>query len=81
MGTRGRDAYEIRDDQAVLSFFAAHSGDEPSALVAAACRRADFWGSDLSELPGFAEAVTAYLTSIQTSGAGRTMQDILAQTK
>lgn len=74
---RGNDTYEIRDDQAVLLFFAEHHKDEVCTLVEAACRREDFWGSDLTQIPAFTDIVTTYLTDIRTVGAGQAMQRLL----
>ena len=76
---RGPDTYEIRDDAPVLQFFDAHRGDAPAELVRAAAARADFWGQDLTALPGFAEAVTTYLSAIREKGAAEAMADILRE--
>ncbi len=46
----------MRDEPAVLDFFARRQADGPEALVAAFAARVDFWGRDLTELPGFVPA-------------------------
>lgn len=77
IAARGKDHYEIRDDQKVLDFFASqHSADERT-LVENVCHRTDFWGCDLMEVPGFSDAVITYLSSIRTYGAEKAMEQLL----
>lgn len=64
---RGEEPYAVQDEAQVLAFFVGR--DQGTAhFVQDACARVDFWGEDLNELPGFAEAVTAHLRAIQTKG-------------
>ena len=74
---RGKDLYEIRDEYAVLAFFAALDAQNIQALTDAACRRKDFWGMDLTEIPGFAEAVATYLANIRENGAFDAMKAVI----
>jgi tagaturonate reductase len=73
-GRRGEQTYPIRDDAAVLEFFARawkrtdETGDWPE-LATATLARADFWGSDLNTVPGLTEAVARALAEIETGGA------------
>lgn len=52
----------IQDDEGVLAFFA----DKGS--LGDFARRADFWGEDLTALPGFAEKTAGYLALIEEKG-------------
>ncbi len=57
--------YVIRDDRAVLEFFAAHSMLPIPEYVDAAAGKMDFWGEDLRKYSGFTELVTEYLQAIR----------------
>lgn len=70
----GRD-YRILDDEPVLRFFAAYSTAEPvDQFVAHAASRVNFWGEDLSALPGFVEQVSIDLSAIRAHGARRAIR-------
>lgn len=68
-GRRGGEEYLIRDDRAVLEFFAAHSGDSSAELAHAAMKNTEFWGRDLTEIPGFEEEAVRALERIERQGA------------
>lgn len=73
----GQD-YAIRDDAGVISFFAQHATQESTAdYVQMAAARQDFWGEDLSRYPGFANAVTEYLTAIRNNGMAETLKALV----
>lgn len=74
---RGADTYEIRDDQAVIDFFAARHDMDAQTLAADACRCEAFWGRDLSQIPGFVDTVSADLQAIRTEGAGAVMEKLV----
>ncbi|MBQ8640691.1 MAG: tagaturonate reductase [Clostridia bacterium] len=57
--------YTIRDDRAVLEFFAEKSGLPAAEFVNAVCGKEDFWGEDLRSCTGFAETVTEYLNALR----------------
>ena len=57
--------YIIRDERAVLEFFAANSGLSTAEYADTACGRADFWGEDLRNYEGFTAAVVRYLEAIR----------------
>ncbi len=63
-GTRQGVPYEIRDDQAALfaELWQQHQGDD---LVGAVLRRTDLWEADLTQLPGFADAVGVALGQLE----------------
>lgn len=75
---RGQDEYVINDDRAVLEFFNAHKQDDAAALTHAVCTNREFWGEDLSLLPGFETAVAGYLKAIEEKGAYEVMKECLA---
>lgn len=74
---RQTGSYLIKDDPAVLQFFAAQKDAETRDYVNAVCRRTDFWGEDLSSLPGLTAAVSEYLNIIHNQGVLAVMQDCL----
>ena len=67
-GCRNGEAYPIRDDPAVLAFFAEHRDGDAAALVSGFAARQDFWGRDLAELPGFVPAAARALEQIRARG-------------
>lgn len=75
---RGNDEYIINDDRAVLEFFNAHKQDNAAALTHAVCTNTDFWGEDLSKLPGFEESVAQTLKAIEENGTYEVMKACLA---
>ena len=77
VGTRGNNEYIIKDDRDILEFYNAHKEDDASALVHAVCTNQAFWGEDLSKITGFEDAVTKYLTDIETRGAYEVMKGCL----
>ena len=54
-GTRDAGKYEIRDDPAVIDFFARWGKDEDVVLRFA--RNTDFWGEDLTKIGNFGQGV------------------------
>lgn len=75
---RGNEEYLINDDRAVLEFFNAHKQDDAKALTHAVCTNTDFWGEDLSLLPGFEENVAQTLKALEEKGAYEVMKECLA---
>jgi tagaturonate reductase len=74
-GSRNGVAYPIRDDAEVLKRFVAFyagagekSPESAREIVHAVLSAADWWGLDLSALPGLEDAVAAFLGSILQSG-------------
>lgn len=56
--------YLVRDDRAVLAFFAEHSGLPIAEYVNAVASNVEFWGEDLTKYEGFSERVATDLTAI-----------------
>ena len=86
-GSRGGEPYEIRDDLAVLEFFAnawpaaAASGATRQAcaeLVSCLLARQDFWGREATELvPEFGAAVSDHLHAICSLGVRPALDRLL----
>ena len=58
---------QILDNAAVLDFFAENAG-EPDGLIAKLAARTDFWGEDLTEVPGFTETAEDWFRVIRDAG-------------
>lgn len=71
------DSYTISDDRAVLEFYYQHKDDSAKDLVHAVCTNTDFWGKDLTEIPGFEAEVTKMLENIEANGAYEQMRECL----
>ena len=67
-GDRDGQAYDIKDDLAVLEFFRDNCGKDTEDFVKSYLAREDFHGQDLNQVPGLTDAVTAYLQDIRTNG-------------
>ena len=70
-------SYVISDDRSVLEFYYQHRDSSVKDLVHAVCTNKDFWGRDLTEIPGFEEAVISILEDIQATGTYEEMKKCL----
>ncbi len=61
--------YTVNDDRAVLEFFWNHRNDSPEDLIHAVMTRTEFWGQDLTEVPGFEQEAVRILKEIRNEGA------------
>lgn len=77
VGKRGKDTYEIKDDDFVLDFFIKHKDDSIEELVTAVVENTVMWGDALLKADGFKEAVTEYLTDIKKLGVRAAMKKCL----
>ena len=79
VGTRavdGRDPrYTVSDSAEVLAFFAEHGHADNVLARFAACT--EFWGMDLTSIPGFAEAAQMYFDAIADRGVLPAMRDAI----
>lgn len=75
---RGQEEYLLNDDAAVLKFYDEHSQDSSEALAHAVCSNIDFWGEDLSLIPGFETSITELLEAIKNHGTYEVMNNCLA---
>lgn len=78
IGERDGVPYRILDDASVLSFFRESSGLPEGELARKAAGRADFWGGDLSLLPGFCGLVSEDLALIREKGMREAMRTVSA---
>ena len=76
IGHRGSEEYRIMDDASVLHFFAKYSGKTSAEYVASVLANKEFWGEDLSLIPGVSEVVTKDLELIRRLGMRRAMEEI-----
>lgn len=77
IGVRGDNEYEIKDDRFVLEFFDAHKEEEADVLAKHVLENQEFWGEDLTQIPGLLDMVAADLAKVRTQGAYEVMKDCL----
>lgn len=77
IGHRDGQEYQVLDDAAVLTFFAENSSKEPAEYAHAVLANQDFWGQDLSALPGVEEKIASYLADIRELGMRKAMEKIV----
>lgn len=65
---RSGQPYQIRDEAAVVQFFARHAGEADAAYAQAIAANSSFWGEDLSAYPQFVEQVAKHLAAIADTG-------------
>ena len=70
--------YTVSDDRWVLEFYRDHRNDSPEDLVHAVMTHTEMWGQDLTEVPGFEQAVVRILKRIRADGALAAYRDCLA---
>lgn len=68
IGHRGTEEYRIMDDAKVLEFFAENSRKNAKEYAEAVLSNEEFWGQDLTGVPGALDAVCGYLTQIREKG-------------
>lgn len=71
---RYAEAYQIKDDRWVLEFFFENRACDPLELAERVAANTKMWGRDLSELPGFVDQVSEYLTIIRRGGMKRALE-------
>ncbi|MGN0552024.1 MAG: tagaturonate reductase [Oscillospiraceae bacterium] len=74
IGHRDGEEYLIKDDKAVLEFFAENSALSPEELADKVLGNVGFWGTDLRKYSGAAEKVSAYITDIRKIGMRKTLE-------
>ena len=68
IGHRGAEEYRIMDDMEVLEFFRDNCRKDSGAFVTAFLGNENFFGQDLNQVAGLADAVAGYLEDIRTNG-------------
>lgn len=76
-GDRAGESYPIQDDQAAWFYQLYRQTNDPATVVSRTLANADFWGTDLNQLPDFTEAVTRCLTALREQGATAVLATIL----
>ena len=73
-GHRGSDVYDIKDDAAVLDFFASECRKDTRTFVHDYLSREDFHGQDLTKIDGLEDRVCEYLDAIRRDGMQKTLE-------
>lgn len=69
--------YVCSDDRWALEFYYAHKGDSAEDLVHAVMTNQQMWGQDLTQVPGFEDAVAGCLKKIRSAGAYDVMNELV----
>lgn len=77
IASRGTNEYTVKDERPILEFYDAHKDDSTADFVHAACSNVDFWGENLSLLPGFEDKIADYLNLIEETGTYEVMRSCL----
>jgi len=67
---------DITDEPYVVDFFTDSKQKNAGELIGALLKREDFWGEDLSNMPGFAEKTSAYLRDIREYGMRKAIERV-----
>jgi len=78
IGHRDGAEYEIKDDAAVLEFFAANSSKSTGDFVTAFLGFEKYFGQNLNEIAGLNDLMCEYLDSIKAIGMRATMEKYFA---
>ncbi len=63
INTINGEDYTIQDDKNVLEFFYNNKDENKATLAKKVCEKTEFWGEDLTALPGFYDKVVEILTN------------------
>ncbi len=74
-GKRGNDSYDIKDDEAVLKFFAENSTKDTKEFVHAYLSNTDFHGQDLTKVNGLEAKVAEYLDAVRKNGMEKALEE------
>lgn len=77
-GMNGVKTYKINDDKAAILYHHWQIADQQT-MVNDILKDESLFGTDLTQYPGFAEAVNNHLLSLRKHGAENTLQSIFAQ--
>lgn len=76
IGHRGKEAYEIRDDADKLDRIAAWAALPDQAYVHNTLAAEDFWGENLTKIPGIEEKVLEHFTRMEKIGAKAHIEEL-----
>lgn len=74
IGHRNGEEYLIKDDRAVLEFFAENSSFSSEELADKVLGNVGFWGIDLRKYDGAVQKVSAYISDIRNIGMRKTLE-------
>lgn len=74
----GGERYVVSDERSVLEFYYVHRKDSVKELVQAVCTHTEFWGEDLTQIPGFEAEVRRILENIEKNGSYEQMKECLS---
>lgn len=74
MGEREGKPYRILDDEAALKFFLENGQKDAKALTQLFLSREDFFGENLTEIPGLCDYVSQALSDIREKGMRNTLE-------
>lgn len=74
-GNRGNESYEIKDDSAAY-FYELWQNNDPASVSKLAMQNKYIWEADLTQFPGFLEAVQEKLAAYLTQGVLATIEQI-----
>ena len=74
---RESNEYPVKDDLNVLKFYMDRKDAKTEDLVHDVLSNTDFWGQDLTQVPGFENAVLQDMEVIQESGARKLMENMI----
>jgi len=78
-----KETEHVSDDGDIMKFFAENwrkvedGTQNIDALVRSVCVKQQYWGTNLSNLPGFCEEVTTHLKNITTNGMQSTLESMV----
>lgn len=78
-GLRGSQPYQIMDDPQVLKQFYDIRNLDTEAYVKTICENLEFWGEDLTQIPGFVEIVIKYLSQFEANGVLASLEKLLSE--
>ena len=77
-GTRQGEPYEIKDDSAEY-FYQCWKDNDAAAVADKVMKNTDLWDTDLTQFPGFGEAVQEMLSAYLRQGVKATIEQIVLQ--
>ncbi|MCL2617498.1 MAG: tagaturonate reductase [Defluviitaleaceae bacterium] len=79
VGRRAGEAYSVKDDAFVLDFFATNYALPNAEYVRSLLANTAFWGEDLTQIAGFADAVTFGLDDIAEHGMADAVRRVVSK--
>ncbi len=76
-GVRGDETYMIKDDESALRFFGGILNDSPAEKAKKVLSNTEFWGQDLTAVPGMEQAIADSLQKITECGMQKALEDLL----